>query len=995
MSGVLQEQTVNVSGTITDAATGEPVMGAFVRIVGGKANAMTDANGKFSLKVPVGAKLSISYIGYKTQEVAFDPANPVVNVALQEASNDLGEAVVVGYGTQRKVNLTGAVATIDSKELQNRPIQNVQQGLQGMMAGVAVSSTNGAPGMDAGSINVRGIGTFNNSSPYILVDGVETGTLSSIDPNDIESISVLKDASSAAIYGSKAANGVILVTTKKGKSGKPTVSYNGYVSFQNAIGTIDRLSSYDYAHMYNDALESEGSAPRFTSEEEIQALPNTDWYDLAYKTAVMQHHNVSINGGNDYARYNGSVGYLKQDGILPNAGREQFNGRLNLEADVAKNLTANLNLAYVKNNYTDANNSYVGGGSDQLIRQLNLIAPWIVARYPDGTWGTIADGSPIAWLDQGLKVHRDNTNFSGLFGLKYKFLNVLTASANASYVKNSQNYYEFQKQYAYNENKTASPNKLDERVYNWDRSTFEAMLNYDQTFGRHNVKALLGWHAESYNYKYWKLTRQNFASNDLTDINAGASATQTNEGYTRRLNMLSWFARVNYDFAGKYLFEANVRSDGSSRFSDGHRWGTFPSFSAGWRISEEPFMENTRGWLSNLKLRGSWGMLGNQEAFSDYYPSINVYSLGASAVFDGQLYNGYYQGSYKVTDLTWEKSTTWGVGLDLGILNNKVTLSLDYYNRLTKDILMTVDAPYEFALGSYIDNVGEMRNNGLEVTAAYNDRKGDWTWGASLNLAYNKNKILKMTDKGYIDGGYNVRNQVGQEFGAYYLYEADGFFATDEEAKQYQDFYWPADGSKGANTFSQDFKAGDLKYVDVNGDGKINADDKKFFGSYVPRVTFGLNLNASWKNFDLALFFNGQLHSYRVFDQTEVQGEFSGDATHPSTIWKDSWTYNKKNPKMPRIFTQRNSPSAYRNAPSSFWMLKTSFLRLKNLQFGYRLPQSVLDKIHASNVRVYYSCENLFTIDGMDINIDPEATSGRLSSYPLLRTHSIGLSVTF
>ena len=995
MSGVLQEQTVNVSGTITDAATGEPVMGAFVRIVGAKANAMTDANGKFSLKVPAGAKLSISYIGYKTQEVTFDPANPVVNVALQEASNDLGEAVVVGYGTQRKVNLTGAVATIDSKELQSRPIQNVQQGLQGMMAGVAVSSTNGAPGMDAGSINVRGIGTFNNSSPYILVDGVETGTLSSIDPNDIESISVLKDASSAAIYGSKAANGVILVTTKKGKSGQPRVSYNGYVSFQSAIGTIDRLSSYDYAHMYNDALEAEGRAPRFTSEEEIQALPNTNWYDLAYKTAVMQHHNVSINGGNDFASYNASVGYLKQDGILPNAGREQFNGRLNLEANITKNLSANLNLAYVKNNYTDANNSYVGGGSDQIIRQLNIIAPWIQARYPDGTWGTVADGSPIAWLDQGLKVNRNNNNFSGLFGLKYKFLNVLTASANASYVKSDQNYYEFQKEYDYNANKKASPNKLDERVYSWDRSTFEAMLNYDQSFGLHNVKALLGWHAENYNYKYWRLQRQNFASNDLTDINAGASSTQTNEGYTRRLNMLSWFARVNYDFAGKYLFEANVRSDGSSRFSKGNQWGTFPSFSAGWRISEEPFMENAKSWLSNLKLRGSWGMLGNQEAFSDYYPSINVYNLDASAVFDGKLHNGYYQGSYKVTDLTWEKSTTWGVGVDLGLFNNKFTLSLDYYNRLTKDILMTVDAPYEFALGSYIDNVGKMRNNGLEVTAAYNDRKGDWSWGASLNLAYNKNKILKMSDKGYIDGSYGIRNQEGQEFGAYYLYEADGFFASDEEAKKYQDYYWPADGSKGANTFSQDFKGGDLRYVDVNGDGKINSDDKKFFGSYVPRVTFGLNLNASWKNFDLALFFNGQLHSYRVYDQTEVQGSFSGDVGHPATIWKDSWTYNKKDPKMPRLFTNHNSPSSFANAMSNFWMLKTSFLRLKNLQVGYRLPQTVLDKVHASNVRIYYSCENLFTIDGLDLNLDPEASSARLSSYPLLRTHSIGLSVTF
>ena len=586
LQGVQQARTVNISGIITDNATGQPLMGAFVRVKGSKANAITDANGKFSIKVSEGAVLAISYLGYDPQEVTVQPGTTNYEVKLKESSQSLGEAVVVGYGTQRKVNLTGAVATVDSKELQSRPIQNVQQGLQGMMAGVSISGTNGAPGMDAGSINVRGVGTFNNSSPYILVDGVETGTMSSIDPNDIESISVLKDASSAAIYGSKAANGVILITTKKGKSGKPKVSYNGYVSFQSATALVDRLNTYDYAHMYNDALESEGRAKRFQTEEEIAALPNTDWYDLAYKTGVMQHHNVNVNGGTDNVKYLASVGYLKQDGILPNAGREQFNGRTNLSMNITDKLTAKLNLAYVKNNYTDANNSYVGGGSDQLIRQLGQIAPWIEARYPDGTWGTVSAGSPIAWLDQGLKVHRNNTNFSGLFGLDYKILPVLTASANASYVKNDQNYWAFQKEYDYNANKKASPNSLEEAVYNWDRSTFEAMLNYSQSFGQHNVKGLLGWHAESYNYKYWYMYRQGFANNELTDMNAGDVSTQTNSGYTRRLNMLSWFARANYDFAGKYLLEANIRADGSSRFAEGNRWGYFPSFSAGWRMAE-------------------------------------------------------------------------------------------------------------------------------------------------------------------------------------------------------------------------------------------------------------------------------------------------------------------------------------------------------------------------------------------------------------------------
>lgn len=865
------------------------------------------------------------------------------------------------------------------------------------MPGVTISGTNGAPGMDSGSINVRGVGTLNSSSPYILIDGVEAGTMSSLDPNDIESISVLKDAASAAIYGSKAANGVILITTKRGKSGKPQVSYSGYVSVQNPTSLIDRLDSYEYAHMLNDALESEGKAKKFTTEEEINALPNTDWYDLAYKTGSLQHHNVSVNGGTESVNYLASVGYLKQSGILPNAGREQLNGRTNLEMKINSRLTARLNLAYIKNDYTDPSSAYAGGSSDQIIRQLNLISPWITARYDDGTWGTISDGSPIAWLDNDLKVYRRNTNFTGLFGVDYKIINGLTAKLSASYVNDNQNYDYFQKFFVYNANKKTDPNFHDERVYKWERKTFEALLNYNKTFGQHTVGALAGWHAEAYDYKYWYTYRKNFPNNSVTDINAGDVSTQQAQGYTRELNMLSWFGRVNYDFAGRYLFEANFRADASSRFADGHRWGYFPSFSAGWRVSEEAFMEGTKSWLSNFKIRGSWGQLGNQEALSDYYPAINTYNIDAKYAFDGKVTSGYYQSSYKINTITWEKATTWGVGVDLGFLDNKITASVDYYNRLTDGILISVDAPYEFALGSYLDNVGKMRNQGVEMSLNYNDKFGEVKVGAGLNVAYNKNKIESMPGKGYVGTGYNQRNATGQEFNSYYVYKADGFFQSDKEAQEYMDFYWPADGSKGANPFGGGkFKAGDLKYADINGDGKIDPENDRFYaGSSVPRWTFGLNLNAAWKGFDLSLFFNGQFKAYRYFDAYEVEGAFVGDSSHPATIWRDSWTYNKSNPKMPRLFTDTNSPSSSRQVVSTFWLKNVSYCRLKNLQLGYTLPKSALEFLHVNKVRVYYSCENLFTIDNLDINVDPEATSQRLSSYPLLRTHSFGLSVTF
>ena len=991
-SSILQQRQV-ATGRVLDNQ-GEPLIGVTVMEAGTSNGTVTDLDGKFSLNLKnPNAKLAISYVGYISQTLQ---ASGNMKVTLKPDNKELSEIVVVGYGTQKKVNLTGSVSSVDSKVLESRPIQNLQSGLQGLMPGVTISGTNGAPGMDAGSINVRGVGTLNTSSPYILIDGVESGTMSSLDPNDIESISVLKDAASAAIYGSKAANGVILITTKRGKSGKPQVSYNGYISLQNPTSLVDRLDSYEYAHMLNDALESEGKAKKFATEEEINALPNTDWYDLAYKTGSLQHHNVSVNGATDNVNYLASVGYLKQTGILPHAGREQFNGRTNLEMKINSRLTARLNLSFIKNDYSDPSSAYNGGGSDQIIRQLNLIAPWITARYDDGTWGTISDGSPIAWLDNGLKVNRKNTNFTGLLGVDYKILDGLTAKLSASYVNDNQNYSYFQKYFVYNANKKTDPNFLDDRLYKWERKTFEALLTYNKTFGKHSVGALAGWHAEGYDYKYSYAYRQNFPNNEVTDLNAGDVSTQKAQGYTRELNMLSWFGRVNYDFAGRYLFEANLRADASSRFADGHRWGYFPSFSAGWRVSEEPFMEATKSWLSNFKIRASWGQLGNQEALSDYYPSISTYSVDAKYPFDNKVNTGYYQSSYKINTITWEKATTWGIGVDLGFLNGKINTTIDYYNRLTDGILISVDAPYEFALGSYLDNVGKMRNQGVELSLGYNDKFGDVTFGAALNVAYNKNKIESMPGKGYVSTGYNQRNATGEEYNSYYVYKADGFFNSDEEAKQYMDYYWPADGSKGSCPFGGgDFKGGDLKYVDTNGDGKIDDTDRIYAGSSVPRWTFGLNLNAAWKGFDLSLFFNGQFKAYRYFDAYEVEGAFVGDSSHPATIWRDSWTYNKTNPKMPRLFTNTNSPSSTRNNVSTFWLKNVSYCRLKNLQFGYTLPKSALAFLHVNKVRVYYSCENLFTIDGLDINVDPEATSQRLSSYPLLRTHSFGLSVTF
>lgn len=995
--GITKTATVNasnVTGVVVDAS-GVPLIGVNVLEKGTTNGTITDFDGKFTLNVSSpNAKLVISYIGYVSQEVSA-PKNGELKVVLKEDTETLEEVVVVGYGTQKKANLSGSVSSVDSEQLQNRPIQNVSSGLQGLMPGVTITGTNGAPGMDSGNIRVRGTGTLNSASPYILIDGVESETMGDLDPNDIASISVLKDAASAAIYGSKAANGVILITTKRGSTGKPKISYSGYISFQNTTETIDRLSSYEYASMYNDALKSEDKAPRFTPDE-IQKFkdgtdpnyPNTDWYDLAYKTGIQHRHNINISGGNEHAKYMGSLGYLNQTGVLPNAGREQFNARTNLDMKITKRLSAKINLAYIKNKYDDASSAYYGGSSDQIIRQLNLISPWIVNRYEDGTYGTISDGNPIAWLDSGMKVTRDNYNFTGLASLDYKILDELTLTLTGSYVNDLQNYKYFQPFIQYNPNKASDPSSLDERYYRWDRTNYDVLLNYDKTFGKHNLKGLAGWHTEKYNYKYMKAYRKNFPNDNLTDMNAGDAATQTNEGYSRELAMISWFARVNYDFAGKYLLEANIRADASSRFAKGNRWGYFPSFSGAWRISEENFMKGAQNWLSNLKIRGSWGMLGNQDALGAFYPAINTYEIGATYPFGGALNSGYYQGSFRLNTITWEKAKTWGVGIDFGLFNNKVTGSIDYYNRKTEGIMMDVAVPNEFALSPYKDNVGEMVNRGVELNISYNDKWGDWSFGAAANFAYNHNEITDLGGVDYLETGYSQRNAVGFAMNSYYLYQADGFFNSQEEADAFT--------AKYGNPFGGgDFKAGDIRYVDTDGNGTLNGKDRVMANSSDPVYTFGLNLNAGWKGFDLSLMFNGAAKVSRLFDAHEVYGAFSGDAGHPASIWKDAWTETNHDASMPRIFTDTNSPSSSRNAVSTFWLQNTNYLRLKNLQLGYTLPKSLLANWGIDNVRFYYSVENLFTIDNMKINIDPEATSQRLSSYPLLRTHAFGVNITF
>lgn len=995
-NSISAQQNGVCNGTVTDI-TGQPVIGASVVVKGSANGAVTDMNGKFSLRggVKNGDIIQVSYIGYQTQEYKWNGRS--LNIILKEDEETLDEVVVVGYGSQAKVNLTGSVSSISNKELAARPITSVKAGIQGLVPGLTITNSQGRPGEDNSTMRIRGVGTLNSASPYILVDGIETGTLSTIDPNDIESISVLKDAASAAIYGSKAANGVILVTTKRGKEGTAKLTYNGSIGWSKATGLIERMHSADAAEYYNKALEVSGKSARFT-DEDIQLFrdgsdpyghSDTDWTDLAYQgNGLVHQHGVNVSGGTDAAKYMMSVGYQGQNGIMVNSNRKQFNFRTNLDIKLSDKISVSANLSYINNKYVDPTNSYVGGGSDQIIRQVNLIAPWVPYKYEDGTYGTIGDGNPIAWLDLDETITRKTQNFSGILSVNYQIFKDLKFTASGAYISNVQTTDDFVKDIQYNETKYHGPNSLSKRHYMWNRPSLDLLLNYNKSVDKHNFKVLLGYKIEKYNYDYMKATRENFPNNDLTDLDAGQEATQTNTGYTRELAMMSYFGRFNYDFAGKYLFEANLRADASSRFSKDNRWGYFPSLSAGWRISEENFMASTRNWLQNLKFRGSWGQLGNQEALDDYYPALVTYAIGKDYPFAGTLESGIAQTSQKLETISWEKSTTWGVGFDMSFLSH-FDLSFDYYNRKTTGIIMSVPVPGSFGLSAYKDNVGAMRNSGIEATFGYHQSWNDWTFRANANIALNRNEILDLggvTEQ--VNSSYSyLMNRVGEAYNSFYGYIADGIFQSQEEADAYTEQYGNPFGK------SKTFKAGDIRYKDVNGDGKLTSADRDLIGTEQPKFTFGVNLSASWKNWDASVLLQGACGVYRYFNK-EVFGEFTGDDSHPSTAWFDAWSEDNPNGTFPRI-VETDYTASYPNTVSSFWVFNTSYLRFKNIQIGYTLPKRWLKSLGISRARIYYSGENMLTIDNLPVSIDPESPYGRGSHYPQLATNSFGVNITF
>lgn len=981
-----QQTGKSVSGSITDEH-GESIIGANIRIKGSATGVISDLDGKFSLNTTPGAILQISCVGYASIEVKATVNSPL-NIVLKDDLQSLQEIIVVGYGSQKKINLTGAVATIGSKELESRPLTSVSAGLQGLVPGLTVTQGSGQPGKDGGTIRIRGVGTLNNSTPMVLVDGIES-SMDDVDPNEIASISVLKDASSAAIYGSKAANGVILITTKRGSVDKTKITYTTNIGWQSPTELPERLNAWDYATLYNEALSYGGKAPRFTSDEidilrsgsDPYRYANTDWQKLLYVgSGFQQQHNINIAGGTEKVRYMSSIGYQQQAGIINNISKKQFNARINLDMNPTKGLDINLSLSFTNRDIVEPTNPYTGG-MGMYFSMVNCMAPWIPYKDANGYYGTTSEGNPIAWMDLGSTNDQTERRVNALGSVKYEFFPGFTVKAQGTYRVYADDSHEFIKDIWYTPTQYHGPNKLTEIAQFSTMNTGDIIANYKKELGRHAIEAMAGFHSEIYNGKKTTGSRQNFPNNDLTDLDAGSPKGQKIEGGSEKLTMLSYFGRLNYSYAEKYLLEANIRSDASSRFMKGHRWGVFPSFSAGWRISEEAFMESLKEVLSNLKIRGSWGKLGNQSAL-EYYPAIPIIGLESNYPFNGQIISGAAQTEAKKSSISWEKTRTWGIGADFSLFNS-LNFSIDYYDRLTTDILMEISAPSTFGLSGYVDNIGKVSNKGIELSANYNLQIGKVALSVGGNFASNVNKLLDLGSDTYMTDGAHKIKKVGYALNSFYGYQTAGLFQNEAEIRSWAPY--KMSGEK--------ILPGDLKYVDTSKNDEVNAEDRVVFGSTDPKYTFGFQLGAKAYGFDASLLFQGAA-GVSGYMESEAIGHFSGDTAWPSTMWLNRWTPENPHTDVPRV-SLAGGVSRPEKITSDYWIQNANYLRLKNLQIGYTLPKSWLKKTGIENLRLYYSGQNLLTFTSFLKGWDPESPAGRGSHYPQVTVNSFGVNLTF
>ena len=988
-----QQQAKTVTGTVTDVS-GEPIIGANIRIKGTTTGTITDIDGNFSIEAEPQSVIEVSYIGYLTQETVINNQKSI-RFLLKEDTKTLDEVVVIGYGVQKKADLTGSVANINTEKLNTQSNANIGQALQGKIAGVDIVSQGGAPGSGT-RIMVRGIGTLNNASPLYIVDGMYMNSIDHINPNDIASIDVLKDASSAAIYGSRAANGVIIVTTKEGSNteGKPIIDLSVNLGISTASKFLDMLDAKGWAEVTTIARQAIGK-PALDMATDLANKPDNDWQDIMFRPALMQNYNLSVKGGGKYSTYYTGLGYFNQDGIVKGTNYQRYN--IQSKNDYKRGIfSAGTNLIISFSHDKPLHQELRGGMIGTILQSVPTLEKYDDTREGGygGTYGDVVNiPHPLAIIDDNI-MDRYNENvkiFANLYaqielfkGLKYK-LN-LTPDFSFERYKNYLNKYDFGLA-------TNSITQLTERQRRRRNILVENLLTFDRTFGEHKISALAGYTYQDSRFRHIQAYGEGLPQG-LEEIDA-ATTNRSNEGNSWRSVLTSILGRVFYSYQNKYLFTATIRRDGSSKFGKNNRYGYFPSFSLGWNVAEEKFMENVH-WLDQLKLRGGYGVLGNQEIDNYQYSSTITTGINYPDG-NGGLLQGAFPKNFANPDIKWEETAMTNVGIDFMAFNNRLSLTADYYVKNTKDILLTVPIPISSGgANDPIRNAGKIRNNGFEFNLGWMDQPNpDISYGTNLIGSFNKNKVIAMgSESGSIKGGSTNQNittsetKAGYPIGGYWLISTAGYFNSQEEVDAY---------AKDGKKIQPAAEPGDIKFVDANNDGVINDDDRVFQGSPFPDFTFALNGNMRYKNFDLSIGLQGVLGN-KIYNATRQTLEDVTKGSNFLASCLDYWTPENKNASHPRLTW--DDPNRNTRAESDRYLENGSYLRLRSVQLGYTFPQTWF-KGAIQHARVYINAENLFTITSYsgyspDVNADNANYRGFDNFiYPTNRTFMLGLNVTF
>ncbi len=1018
-SGKSSSNVSNIAGIVIDN-DGEPVIGATIIPAGNTSKAVvSDVDGRFAIdSIALPSSLKVAYVGSATVSVKVSVDNALnLTIRMNPESEKLDEVVVVGYALQRKIDMTGSVSSISSAAITDRPLTNVANALAGVASGLSVTNSGGnTPGYESQSIRVRGQGTLNDAAPLVVVDGMTGISLSDINPQDIESISVLKDASSAAIYGSRAANGVIVITTKHGVDSAPRFTYSGNVSFETVAKRLNLVTDYaSFMELQNAGLVANGQAPRF-SQGKIDEwrndagrnptiYPNTDWQDHIYRNpSVVQNHNISVSGGSSHVLYNITLGYVNNPGMIYYTDYKRYQLRSNLEVKIKPWLSVGTDLfGYIDLNNPSSENASAGGDVIFGSGAFNTVPGMTLYDPATGLYGGIQN--PEEENVSNFNPYRRQWFYKDDFPTRTRRV-VAKIYASVQPVKGlrirgafTYNYWDRRvEQHLTDRNLYRftfdGPVLLRDgsvrtyiRRYNYADNfrSSEITADYNFKISRLNALLLVGASQEYDKYEWEMFRKYDLIDDSLTGVNAGTTNGEINGTYTEWA-MRSYFGRINLNWDNKYLVEANLRADGSSKFAPSHRWGYFPSVSVGWRISQEKFMTASSSWLDNLKIRGSYGSLGNN-ATTSYYMYQSLFAT-TGYILNGNIAGGFAQQILSNPDLSWEKTYMSNVGLDFAMFGNRLSGSIDLYDKNTEGILISLPAPLEH--GTTIvpnQNAGEVNNRGLEVELNWNDNIGQVAYNIGFNLGFVNNKVTKFQgDVSSINGVY--KTQEGKPIDQLYLITVDRIVRDQADLDYVQSL---VDGNPDYFATYQRPELGDFLFRDANGDGKLDADDRVEIGhGSTPRLTYGAHFGVSWKGLDFSLMLQGVgdnpvYYNNQAFRFVTVMGQSLN-----KDITDNSWT--PENPYDSKYPILRNNANGKNNIASDAFVHNAAYLRCKNIQLGYTIPQNITRKFFVERLKVYTSIDNLFTITDFP-GLDPEVAAN--VGYPSVRQYSVGINITF